>query len=122
MSGIADGVFSEFSLSLIYLMQKIFIFKRRECFVHNIARVHISKDLVLEAMYILEDNGLGTVELSDRKQRPIKFMKVKADDVRENNELRLIIKDLGLNVTRVVEMLDRQEDVEMITARSLHLI
>jgi len=119
---IINGLFAQYDLTVIYFLQRIIMYKRRVVFVHNMTNKRYDKDSVLDAMYVLEENGLGTVEMSDRKQKPIKFMKVRGDDVKHNIELRGVIRELGLNVDRIVEMLDDQEDIELITAKAYGIL
>ena len=73
-------------------------------------------------MYLLEDRGLGDVYLSERKLKPCKFVKLRSEELEASEDHMKTVSDLGLHVDKILSVLLRGEDIELISAEEMGLI
>ena len=70
----------------------------------------------------LEDRGLGDVYLSERKLKPCKFVKLRSEELEGSEDHLKTVSDLGLHVDKILSVLLRGEDIELISAEEMGLI
>lgn len=106
------GCFREFEICLILQMQRILMHKHKTVYVCLLLRKAVSRSLIIEAMNCLEDHGFGSVEYHAQKNKTVKFVKHSWRKLNESNSKHEYIRDLGLDVNCLQQVLERGEYFE----------